>query len=639
MKIEQASQIHELLVAEKWIEAGNLILGLMNEPQVIKNKTQATTVCRNLFQYLLDNDLYLVAATLQWGPDVFDVRPESTQRVFEALKTGSMVLLMGASSMSKTYSAGAFMLLDFLRDPCYTTVKLAAVNEDHLRKNLFSHVVTLYRSLAIPVGWDIVIRDSDLWMGVKNAGYEFGISGIAFKQSQETSGQFKGYKAKPVRKVPHPKFGVMSRLRVLGDEGQNWPNGPFKDFNSLIASMSGTELIKVAVAFNPESISQLVVQKAEPSQGWNLEELDTLYDYESKEGWRVCRLDAARSENVIQKKMIYVGFQTFEGFMSYLKAGGDSSANYFTFARGFPPLKGTVNTIIPPSWPQEARGEATFIENPVILAAVDLAFMGQDAAQMSVGRWGLASGWRDHMGKYHIFKDRLNAAIEKPRHVLQIDQLIPLQKHDDTVMMAEEVIGRCKMLKISPEWVAVDKTGYGFGTWSHIYKYWGEVYGIAWNEKATDAKILSEDQAPASDQCEGVMSEMWWTFRRWLDPRACAILINPIIPSQPINTQLTSRRYQGGKAGKIKVEPKEVYKARNQSSPDEADSMIMLAHLVRKNSPVLPGLMETQTAPKDGPGSVKFQQVTKLPSIETDDSICSDGVDLDALALNETSTE
>jgi hypothetical protein len=29
------------------------------------------------------------------------------------------------------------------------------------------------------------------------------------------------------------------------------------------------------------------------------------------------------------------------------------------------------------------------------VAAVDLAFMGADSAQMAVGRWGLASGYND----------------------------------------------------------------------------------------------------------------------------------------------------------------------------------------------------------------------------------------------------
>lgn len=558
--------------------------------------------------------MYLHAAALQWGPDVFQTEPECVVRAFEAMRTGSTILLMGASSMGKTYGAGAWMLLDYLRDPQYTTVKLAAINEDHLRKNLFAHVATLYRSLAVPVPYEIQVRDSDLWMGIKDAGYEFGISGIAFKQSQETSGQFKGYKAKPVRQKPHPKFGVMSRLRVLGDEGQNWPNGPFKDFNSLVASKTGNELIKLAVAFNPENISQHVVNLAEPQDGWTLEDMDILYDYEAKSGWKVCRMDAARSENVIQKKVVFAGLQTYEGFISYLKAGGDSSSNYFTFARGWPPMKSSVNTIIPPTWPNEARGEAVFIDTPVSYASVDLAFMGKDSAQMAIGRWGLAVGWRDQNNQLHYFMDRTDIAKKKSRHVLQIDQILPMMKHDDTVKMAEEIMGRCKNLYISPENVAVDKTGYGFGTWSHLQKVWGPVLGIAWNEKSTERKILSEDQAGADKQSDGVMSEMWWAFRRWLDPTCKAVLINKIIPTSPIHTQLTSRRYKHGKNG-IKVEPKEEYVARNKYSPDEADALVMLVHVVRNNSDVIPGLVEQQNPSKElqsKSAQIKFMTVDQM---------------------------
>ncbi len=633
MNIEQCKKLHALIYEERWTEASNQTLLWMDKAPIVKTKSQAVAILRGLFQHLLDNEMYLHAATLQWGPDVFQTEPESVKRSFTAMHKGSTILFMGASSTGKTYGAGAWMLLDYLRDPLYTTVKLAAVNEDHLKKNLFAHVVFLFRNLAIPSEHNIEVRDSDLWMGVKEAGYEFGIAGIAFKQAQETSGQFKGYKAKPVRPKPHHQFGYMSRLRVLGDEGQNWPGGPFKDFNSIVASKTGKELIKLAVAFNPESISQHVVQLAEPEQGWNLDELDTLYDYESKAGWLVCRLDAARSENVLQKKVVFPGLQTYEGFISYLKSGGDSSANYMCFARGFPPMKGSINTIIPPAWPQDARGEATFIETPINCAAVDLAFMGIDSAQMAVGRWGLASGWRDHMGKFHQFMDRTNLTTPRPRHLLQIDQIIPLQKHDDAIRMGEEIIGRCKMLDIEPEWVALDKTGIGFGTFSHLSKVWGDVCGIAWNEKATEMKIVAEDTESAQKQCEGIMSEMWWAFRRWLDPRCCAILINPIIPPQPIHTQLTSRRYRSGKNG-IKVEPKEEYKARNQKSPDEADALVMLVHVVRRNSDIIPGLVE-QSKPErqqndDNIGS-GYVSMRKDISIESEDSIMANGTGNDTL--------
>jgi hypothetical protein len=343
-------------------------------------------------------------------------------------------------------------------------------------------------------------------------------------------------------------------------------------------------------------------------------------------------LDGARCENVIQKTNIYGGLQTYDGYMSYLRAGGDNSPNYWCFARGFPPMKGSVNTIIPPAWPQEQRGEAVFIENPVLMASVDLAFMGQDSAQMAVARWGLASGWKNYLGQYIPFQDRLNVAMHRPRHVLQIDQILPMEKHDDTVKMAEEIMGRAKMLHISPENVVVDKTSIGLGTYSHLQKVWGDVFGIAWNEKATPGKILSEDKEGADSQCEGVMSELWWAFRRWLDPRCCAIIINPIIPTQPIHTQLTNRRYRHGKNG-IKVESKDEYKSRNAGkSPDEADALMMLVGLVRKNSDVLPGLVEQsqkQSQHNDDGEETRFIPLKQMKNSEEEDSMTPDGIEGD----------
>lgn len=631
MEISDCKKIHGLLIEEKWVDAGNLVLSFLGQLPTCKNKGQSLSICRSLVQYLLDEELYLHAATIQWGADMFNAEPEAVRRVFEALHKNSKILFCGASSMGKSYNAGAWMYLDWWRDPLYTSIKCVGISEDQVRKHVFSHIVKLHRACAVPLGEQVDVRDSDMWMGVKDAGFEFGITAIAYKQSQETSGGIKGYKSMAVRKSPHPKFGMMSRLRLLGDEGQNWPNGPFKDINTWVSQIDGPEKVKIAIAFNPENISQLVVQMSEPNDSWNVEDMDTLFDWEAKSGWVVCRLDAARSENVIAKKVLYPGLQTYEGFMGYLKSGGDNSANFSTFARGWPPMKGSVNTIIPPSWPQESRGEATFIENPIVIGAIDLAFMGLDSAQMAIGRWGLASGYRDPNGKFITFKDRLNIKNDKPRHVLQIDQMLPFEKHDNAAVMAEEIMGRCKMLGITPDHLALDKTSIGFGTWSHLQKVWGEVIGISWNEKATDGRILAEDKEGASGICDGLMSEMWWAFRQWLNPTAKAVLMSQIIPSQPIQTQLTARRYATGKNG-IKVEPKEKYKARNKSSPDEADALVMLVHLVRQITDVLPGLVEQSKSEvvRRDPEMV-FQKVIEMEPVDEDDSICLDGSEKDAI--------
>ena len=100
MTLDQARKTHALVSEEKWEDAANYVMALMGKSPV-GTRTAAVKVLQNLFQYLLDNDMYLQAATLQWGPDMFNTEPESTVRVFKALEEGSLVLLMGASSMSK----------------------------------------------------------------------------------------------------------------------------------------------------------------------------------------------------------------------------------------------------------------------------------------------------------------------------------------------------------------------------------------------------------------------------------------------------------------------------------------------------------------------------------------------------------
>lgn len=628
MTIANCKDIYGLIDAGNPVEAARLALKLLNKQVPIKHAGDAWSILRNVFQSLLDNEMYLHAASLQWGGDKFSAEPECVKRIFDALHKNSKVLFCGASSMGKSFSAGVWMYLDWRRDPYYTSIKCVGISEDQVRKHVFSHIARMHRICAIPMEQEVIIRDSDMWMGIKGAGNEFGITAIAYKQSEETSGGLRGYKSMPVRPRAHPKFGFMSRLRIIGDEGNQWPAGPFKGLNTIVSQISDIELVKISISFNPESVSQDVVILSEPEQGWNVEDIDWLYDWQSKAGWWVCRLDAAKSENVLSRKSIYPGIQTYDGYMGYLKGAGDSSPSYFIYARGFPPVSGTINTIIPPNFVQKSRGEAIFAESPIDCAAVDLAFMGQDMAQMAIGRWGLASGWRDQNGKTTIFEDRLNPGRNKPRYLLQIDQIVPMLKHDDTVAMAQEIMGRCKELGIKPEWVAVDKTGYGFGTWSHLVKVWGDVVGIGWNEKATERKITAEDQEGADKQVDGVMSEMWWAFRRWLDPRMCAVLINPIIPANPLNTQLTSRRYKNTARG-IKIESKEEYKARNQKSPDEADSIIQLVHLVRKNSDIIPGLVEAQVPRKDITSSsgLRWISVGKWENTEADDSISESAPD------------
>jgi len=517
-----------------------------------------------------------------------------TQEIFKAILENNRLLIMAGSSLSKTYSAGVYFTLDFLRDPLYTNIKLVSANEDNLRKNLHSHISALFKTMSIPMKHELTIRDSDMSIGVKGWIAEMGISGIAIKQGTISSGGLRGHKVKPIRKVPHPRFGMSSLLRILVDEGQDVPSAGYGDLQTTEASMDGKDLIKIVIPFNPVDLSRRAVEMAEPIEGYHPDQIETLHYYQGKSGYQVLRLDAAKFENIVQRKTVFPGLMTYQAYLGFMR-GGDNSAAYYV-ARGFPPMKDSANTVIPPERLQTQRGEAIYIGKIRNIASVDLAFQGRDTAVFVIARWGLAAGWIKERGETIFFEDRLNPGEKKARHVMTVDQIFILPKSDDTVTMTQEVMGRCKQLMIDPEDVCMDMTGNALGVWSHATKFWGNVLGINWGEQATELRVLSDDVGTARDAYDNLPSEMWFTFNRWLDPRVCGILINPIISTTPLYRQLSSRRYSTVKDHKSRVESKDNYKARNAGvSPDIADTFIMLPQLIRTRFNTIPGMMEASS--------------------------------------------
>lgn len=507
--------------------------------------------------------------------------------------------------MGKTYNLVIFAYMDWLRDPEWTSVKLMSQSDKHLTDNVWPHLMQIHESCALRPDGKVKDLPSDLWMGMADCEKSYGFAGMAFKQSQLSSGAWKGFKPQPKRPITDPnfkQFGPMTRLRVLMDEAQQIPEGVWQDLNSVKASV-GAGRVKIFAAFNPEDVSQAVVRRAEPPGGWHSDQQETLYSYESAQGWWVVRLDAAKCENVIQRKEIYPGVMRYEAFLDTLKGGGDASPRYWTFARGFPPLQNSANTIIPPDWASTQRGEAIYMGQVENVASVDLAYQGSDKAVIAIGRWGAAHGWRDQKGATHYFENRLNPGQKQSRHVLTVDQFFTLPKSLDVMGITQQVMGQCKQLKITPEWVSMDSTGNAMATYSYASKYWGKVLGINWAESATESKILTDDMLPAKERFDGVPSEMWFATKHWLDPNVCALLFNPIIQAPDMYSQMTTRRYKGMRNGRLHVESKDEYKARNAGkSPDEMDAVVMLVHLVRVRGGITPGIIE-QKSRNEGKGA------------------------------------
>lgn len=587
-------QVAELLHKEQPIEAARLLIKNAGRNDKVNNKTEAFAALTPLLHYCLNNEGMVEAAQLLWSPTLFTPKPESTQRVWRSFDTDNYILLMGAASMSKSYSMGVRLMLEWIRDPQFTTVQVIGPSENHLEDNLFSHLVELHKSATIPLPGVV----GKLFIGIDPRKRRGAIRGVVVPLGKKSAGRIQGTK-RFNRTKPHPIFGTLSRMFVFLDEMVNIPKGIWKDIDNVLANAQGDSGLKIIGAFNPTDPQDEVGRRCEPIGGWMRFDPDRDFDWKSTRGWRVVRLDAKYSENVQTGTKIYEGLQTREGYdLIITNSGGSDSPGYWTMARGCFPPTGVTMAIIPGGMLNKFKAEFIWLETPEEAAGIDMALQGKDCAYFAKGKFGVASGIRmpptleNPNGITVFFKNR--SGNNTPRWALQLEAIFKLPK-GDTQQMAETVVKLCKQLFVKPAWVCMDRTGNGQGVYDVIKYIWSsEVQGVNYSEKASDRKIMVEDTKTPEELYDRVQTELWFLMRKMIEFDYAKAL--PSMDLTELIPQLSTRWFRA--TGKIsKVETKEDYRLRNQAlSPDEADAVSLLFLGARNAAQVTFGMTPENTS-------------------------------------------
>ena len=581
---ELSKQVALPLHLEDPIVAAQIAIEGLGQQISIQNTRDAYTVLAAFLQALLDNDLYAEAACLLWKPTKFTAEPASVAQIFSSLFTESQILVQGAASMGKSFSIGVWVYLDWRRDPENTNIKIVGPSETHLETNLFSHLVSLHKSCSIPgpgtvTTLSIALDPHDQYAGIK---------GLVIPLGKKSAGKLQGVKVKP-RKMPHPRLGKMTRLRVVLEEAENIHIGVWEDMINLSSNAAtNKEQFKVIAAYNPKDRSSQVGIRAEPLDGWGSVDIDSSFSWYTKRGWKLVRLDGWRSENVILDWEKFAGLQTKAGLEAMtLQSGGMNTAGYYTMVRGWYPEEGLDTVVFPPGLlkDESCRGEYIWAEEPENVAAADVALEGGDTVIMKLGRYGRALGYK----RYGSLEDRGQQATEifkdttgkrSFRYCLQLDQIVPLPK-GRTEEVGKSIVALAKASGVKPEWLGVDRTGNGAGVHDWIRSNFGDaVHGINGSTSSTEMRILVEDKLLPCDEYNLLYTELWFALKKWIEVGVCKLAFN--VPSDPLVSELLGRRYiQPIGNPKIRVEPKKAYKSRGNKSPDRADAFTMLLHVVR----------------------------------------------------------
>lgn len=325
MIYDLAALIHQ----DEWLEAGSYYAAYVRRTKDANFKNPETkdhvvALVTQLVHWCLNHDRYALAARLLWTENLFDARPHFTQIIWETLKKSASTMLMGSASASKSYSTGVWLLMDWIRDPENTSVKLLGPSEKHLSENLFTHIVNLHQSASIPLPG----TTGDLWIGMDRKNKFGSISGVVVPLGKKAAGRLQGTKAGK-RKNPHPLFGPERRLRVFMDESEKIPKGIWRDVDNIFSNLNGIETFKIICAFNPEDQNGESGTRCEPVGGWESFDIDKDELWRSRRGWDVVRLDGFKNENIIYKQTIFSGLQTWESITRLIEnAGGYQSSGY-----------------------------------------------------------------------------------------------------------------------------------------------------------------------------------------------------------------------------------------------------------------------------------------------------------------------
>lgn len=583
-----------LLYAAKYILA-NVATGGVKSSVVLDEKISKSVIMQ-FVQSLLDADHFEAAATILWGPSVYDWRPRSAQDTWRCLFNYDKLLVQGAGAMGKTFNAAAWFLLDWMRDPEYTCIKVVSLTEQHAQRNVFAAIKTFYRTALVKPEYK---GESDLVKSIQvNDDDKNGIHLVAIPKGDAGTGTLRGFHPSP-RQKPHPKWGAMSRTHVVLDEAEEIPAGVWEGLQNILSAADTTSSkgrIKIFGASNPKDRNSEFGKRCEPVGGWLRVDCEEDFEWTSREGWHILRLDAARCENVTNRKIVFPGFQTYEGFMAYEARG--KTAEYYTMARGFFPQEGVAMAIITPAMMDNAMGQVRFIGPVVGLAAFDLALEGKDQVVCSYGRFGLSDGWTPMDGKFREFKS--------PKVVLQLDSQINFPKKA-TLEQADAIMNFCKQMRIGPGWLCVDRTGNGSGIHDALCSLFGkDVMGVNYSWAASETHVLGDDSQRANELYSGVVTELIFGLAKYLEFEF--LKISPSFRTEELVRQATSRRYKQIGQGLVRVESKGDYTKRTrQNSPDQLDSLSLLVYLMRQRG----GAIATMTEQKP-----EQYREKRLPSIE-----------------------
>ena len=558
------------------------------------------------------------AAAILWSQGFFNAEPWAVQKTWRAMDESAYVSVLGAGSVGKSFNTAARYFMEWAADPDWTLVDLVSKNQEKIKK-LFADFVSMHRRACIKLPGAVEAET----ISTDKIG-RWGIFMNLISAGEQSSSVLKGTHEKS-RAKEHPIFGNRTARYVMIDEAQDVNDSVFDDLGNIMLSMrvnkdgecGGRIMRQVTLTANPSLPNSRYGEQNKPAAGWKSIDEEDVEDWIAKSGARCVRIDALKTENVKEKRVVFEnpGLVTYEGTQNQLAMcdGNENHPLWWTYVRGFFPPEGAMSTLIPQRWLAAAEGEWIFENDAVEHCGVDVARLGGDSPAMAFMRVGLAAAWRDYSG--HEYK------LAEPGWRVQLDSVIRLAQ-GDTQEVADDIMRRLRDTGVKPENTAVDMTG-SSGVYDLLVHQWktkglspsdtnveagvsaewqkwaepeqlhevaggAPVIGVNYSRKPSQLKVAAEDSGTPRDLYVNTATELCYALARYFEMGY--IRYGKGIGQRTLN-EISTRKggLTQGKGRRLAVESKDAHKRRlpGSASPDELDAVTLALFSVRLGTPDL----------------------------------------------------
>lgn len=494
---------------------------------------------------------YRRAAKLLWP---WFQQNEWTERIWNSIEKYDRLCIMGHGSASKTFTASIWFLLDWIANANETALILTSATMPSMNVRIWADFKILWSKSKFDLNKIALIVDSKhvIRKGINDA--KEAIHAVAADSDNSQS------KVQGLHCV---------RNRLIIDEADN----PYS--NSIwnaITNLASSGHFKMVALANPDDKNSEFGTHCEPVDGWDSINPEADFEWQSKLGFHVLRLDGLQSPNYVAGYDKYPYLLSVKEIKNTMELKGTNHRSWWTYIRAWYPPDNLVSNIFTSGIISKTTKPIIWYTTKKPIAACDPAFEGGDNCSLGIGFMG-------------------RMADNPERTGVEINEYIRIKRKDmDKTLafdFADQIVAILKDRGVQPEDFAIDATGTQ-GPFADIVeeKLGKGIMRVQFGGSPTERKVTAEDTGTATERYRNFVTELWFVAREWC--RLSLVYIKN--PPRDLKIQLEARRYtlkgKDAKTGRelIMAEPKTEMKARGLTSPDEADMFCLMIHLARHHA-------------------------------------------------------